>query len=93
MYCLIRKLTTILCKLYIIIFLLDSPVYAQTQKLDSLLDGGVGLACEKEGNTNRKVYRSFFKFSKGRKIVATLDYRNDKPLVTSVSETTATRVY
>ena len=51
----------------------------EAQSLTSRLKDGVGLACEKEGNTNRKVYRSFFKISKDRKVVATLDYRDDKP--------------
>ena len=31
---------------------------------------------------NRKVYRSFFKISKDRKVVATLDYRDDQPTLT-----------
>ena len=48
--------------------------------------GGVGLACEKESNTNRKVYRSFFKISKDRSIVANIDYRNDKPEINSVTD-------
>ena len=56
--------------------------------LHRLLTGYIGLACEKEGNTNRKVYRSFFKFSKDRTTVATLDYRNDQPTITSYHEAT-----
>ena len=71
-----------------IIFVLVGPAFGETQKLDSRFDGGVGLACEKEGNINRKVYRSFYKLSKNRKIVATLNYRNDVPTVTALNETT-----
>ena len=56
------------------------------QNLTSQLNDGVGLACEKEGNTNRKVYRSFFKFSKDRKVVATLDFRDDQPTISSHHE-------
>ena len=43
----------------------------------------VGRACEKEGNTNRKVYRSFSKFSKYRKVVATLDHKDYQPTLTA----------
>ena len=60
----------------------------EAQNLTSQLDDGVGLACEKEGNTNRKVYRSFFKFSKDRKVVAMLDYRDDQPKLTAHHEAT-----
>ena len=64
-----------------------SPI-VEAQNLTNQLDDGVGLACEKEGNTNRKVYRSFFKFSKDRKVVATLDYRDDQPTLTAHHEAT-----
>ena len=64
-----------------------SPI-VEAQNLTSQLDDGVGLACEKEGNTNRKVYRSFFKFSKDRKVVAMLDYRDDQPKLTAQHEAT-----
>ena len=64
-----------------------SPIVG-AQNLTSQLDDGVGLACEKEGNTNRKVYRSFFKFSKDRKVVAMLDYRDDQPKLTAQHEAT-----
>ena len=64
-----------------------SPI-VEAQNLSSQLDDGVGLACEKEGNTNRKVYRSFFKFSKDRKVVAMLDYRDDQPKLTAQHEAT-----
>ena len=60
----------------------------EAQNLPSQLNDGVGLACEKEGNTNRKVYRSFFKFSKDRKVVATLDYRDDQPTLITYHEAT-----
>ena len=55
-------------------------------KMESIMAGGVGLACEKESNTNRKVYRSFFKISKDRSIVANIDYRNDKPEIISLTD-------
>lgn len=48
----------------------------------------VGLACEKEGNTNRKVYRSYSKISRDRKVVATLDYRDDQPTLSAHHATT-----
>ena len=60
----------------------------EAQNLTSQFDDGIGLACEKEGNTNRKVYRSFFKFSKDRKVVAMLDYRDDQPKLTAHHEAT-----
>ena len=63
-----------------------SPI-GEAQNLTSQLVDGVGLACEKEGNINRRVYRSFFKFSSDRRIVATLDYRNDLPVLTSYHKT------
>lgn len=63
------------------LILVWTPI-AEAQSLTSRLKDGVGLACEKEGNTNRKVYRSFFKISKDRKVVATLDYRDDQPTLT-----------
>ena len=74
----------------IAIFALASswPAIGEEQNLIGQLNEGVGLACEKEGNTNRKVYRSFFKFSKDRKMVATVDYRNDQPTLTAHHETT-----
>ena len=74
---------------FAIIFLAlgSSPIFA-TQNLTSRLNDGIGLACEKEGNTNRKVYRSFFKLSKDRKVVATLDYRDDQPTLTNYHEAT-----
>ena len=55
-------------------------------KMESIMAGGVGLACEKESNTNRKVYRSFFKISRDRSIVANIDYRNDKPEINSLTD-------
>jgi len=55
-------------------------------KVESIMDGGVGLACEKEGNTNRKVYRSFFKISQDRSIVANIEFRNDKPEISSLTD-------
>ena len=55
-------------------------------KMESIMAGGVGLACEKESNTNRKVYRSFFKISKDRSIVANIDYRNDRPEINSLTD-------
>ena len=61
-------------KLAILLPILAWTPTGEAQSLTSRLKDGVGLACEKEGNTNRKVYRSFFKISKDRKIVATLDY-------------------
>ena len=60
----------------------------EAQDLPSQLNDGVGLACEKEGNTNRKVYRSFFLFFKDRKVVATLDYKDDQPTLTTFHDTT-----
>ena len=75
--------------IFAIIFLaLGWPHICVAQNLTSQLNDGVGLACEKEGNTNRKVYRSFFKFSKDRKVVATLDYRDDQPILTTYHEAT-----
>ena len=64
-----------------------SPI-SEAQNLTNQLDDGVGLACEKEGNTNRKVYRSFFKFSKDRKVLAILEYRDDQPIFIALHETT-----
>ena len=64
-----------------------SPI-SEAQNLTNQLEDGVGLACEKEGNTNRKVYRSFFKFSKDRKVVAMLDYRDDQPKLIAHHDTT-----
>jgi len=55
-------------------------------KVESIMAGGVGLACEKEGNTNRKVYRSFFKISQDRSIVANIEFRNDKPEISSLTD-------
>ena len=77
------SLSRIAYKLAILIPILVWTPIGEAQSLTSLLKGGVGLACEKEGNTNRKVYRSFFKISKDRKIVATLDYRDDQPTLTA----------
>ena len=77
------SLLRIAYKLAILIPILAWTPIGEAQSLTSRLKGGVGLACEKEGNTNRKVYRSFFKISKDRKIVATLDYRNDQPTLTA----------
>ena len=71
----------------IVLWLGWSPM-GKAQNLTNQLDDGVGLACEKEGNTNRKVYRSFFKFSKDRKVVAMLDYRDDQPKLTAHHEAT-----
>ena len=70
-------------KLAILIPILVWTPMGEAQSLTSQLKGGVGLACEKEGNTNRKVYRSFFSISKDRKLVATLDYRDDQPTLTA----------
>ena len=70
-------------KLAILIPILVWTPIGEAQSLTSRLKDGVGLACEKEGNTNRKVYRSFFKISKDRKVVATLDYRDDQPTLTA----------
>ena len=77
------NLSRIVYKLAILIPILVWTPIGEAQSLTSRLKGGVGLACEKEGNTNRKVYRSFFKISKDRKIVATLDYRDDRPTLTA----------
>jgi len=54
-------------------------------RMEKIMAGGVGLACEKESNTNRKVYRSFFKISKGQPIVANISYRNDRPEIDSLT--------
>ena len=72
----------------VIALVLGWSTIGEAQNLTSQLDDGVGLACEKEGNTNRKVYRSFFKFSKDRKVVAMLDYRDDQPKLTAHHEAT-----
>ena len=77
------SLSRIAYKLAILIPILVWTPIGEAQSLTSRFKGGVGLACEKEGNTNRKVYRSFFKISKDRKIVATLDYRDDQPTLTA----------
>jgi len=76
-------LSCIAYKLAILIPILVWTPIGEAQSLTSRLKDGVGLACEKEGNTNRKVYRSFFKISKDRKVVATLDYRDDQPTLTA----------
>ena len=76
-------LSRIAYKLAILIPILVWTPIGEAQSLTSRLKDGVGLACEKEGNTNRKVYRSFFKISKDRKVVATLDYRDDQPTLTA----------
>ena len=72
----------------VIALLLSWSTIVEAQNLTNQLDDGVGLACEKEGNTNRKVYRSFFKFSKDRKLVAMLNYRDDQPKLIAHHETT-----
>ena len=77
------SLSRIAYKLAILIPILVWTPIGEAQSLTSRLKDGVGLACEKEGNTNRKVYRSFFKISKDRKVVATLDYRDDQPTLTA----------
>ena len=77
------SLSRIAYKLAILIPILVWTPIGEAQSLTSRFKGGVGLACEKEGNTNRKVYSSFFKISKDRKIVATLDYRDDQPTLTA----------
>ena len=77
------NLSRIAYKLAILIPILVWTPIGEAQSLTSQLKDGVGLACEKEGNTNRKVYRSFFKISKDRKVVATLDYRDDQPTLTA----------
>jgi len=59
---------------------------AKQIKVESIMAGGVGLSCEKEGNTNRKVYRSFFKISQDRSIVANIEFRNDKPEISSLTD-------
>ena len=76
------SLSRIAYKLAILIPILVWTPIGEAQSLTSRLKDGVGLACEKEGNTNRKVYRSFYKISKDRKVVATLDYRDDQPTLT-----------
>lgn len=78
----------IACKFAILILALSWPAIGEEQNLTSQLNEGVGLACEKEGNTNRKVYRSFFKFSKDRKVVVTVDYRDDQPILIAHHEAT-----
>ena len=82
------NLLRIACKLAILSPILVWTPIGEAQSLTSRLKDGVGLACEKEGNTNRKVYRSFFKISKDRKVIATLDYRDDQP--TLIAHHTAT---
>ncbi len=82
------KLSRIPYQLAIIIPILAWTPIGKAQNLTSLLKDGVGLACEKESNTNRKVYRSFFKISKDRKVIATLDYRDDQPTITAQHEAT-----
>ena len=82
------NLSRIPFQLAIIIPILAWTPIGKAQNLTSLLKDGVGLACEKEGNTNRKVYRSFFKISKDRKVIATLDYRDDQPTITAKHEAT-----
>ena len=77
------SLSRIAYRLAILTLILVWTPIAEAQSLTSRLKDGVGLACEKEGNTNRKVYRSFFKISKDRKVVATLDYRDDQPTLTA----------
>ena len=59
---------------------------AKQIRMEDIMAGGVGLACEKEGNTNRKVYRSFFKISQDRSIVANIEFRNDKPEISSLTD-------
>ena len=83
-----RTFLTNVCSFAIALTVTNWPAVAETQNLANQFNGGIGLACEQEGNTNRKVYRSFFKFSKDRTIIATLDYRNDQPTVTSYHEGT-----
>ena len=75
-------------KFAIIILIFGWTPIGEAQNLTSRFEDGVGLACEKEGNTNRKVYRSFFKISKDRKIIATVDYRDDEPTLTAQHEAT-----
>ena len=82
------NLSRIPYKLAIIILILVWAPIGKAQNLTSQLRDGVGLACEKEGNTNRKVYRSFFKVSKDRRVIGTLDYRDDKPTLTAQYEAT-----
>ena len=77
------SLSRVAYKLAILIPTLVWTPISEAQSLTSRLKDGVGLACEKEGNTNRKVYRSFFKVSKDRKVVATVDYRDDQPTLTA----------
>ena len=59
---------------------------AKQIRMENIMAGGVGLAYEKEGNTNRKVYRSFFKISQDRSIVANIEFRNDKPEISSLTD-------
>ena len=75
-------------KFVILVLTFSWPAFGEEQNFASKLNGGVGLACEKEGNTNRKVYRSFFKLSKDRKVVAKVDYRDDQPTLTAHYEAT-----
>ena len=82
------NLSRVACGFAIIILTLGWTPTGKANNWSSLLKGGVGLACEKEGNTNRKVYRSFFKISKDRKVIATLDYRDDQPTLTAQHEAT-----
>ena len=54
-------------------------------KMESIVPLQLGLRAKKS-NTNRKVYRSFFKISKDRSIVANIDYRNDKLEIISLTD-------
>jgi len=56
-------------KLAILIPILVWTPIGEAQSLISRLKDGVGLACEKEGNTNRKVYRSFLRLVRTGKLL------------------------
>ena len=77
------------CKFAVVALVLGWSPIGEAQNLTNQLNDGVGLACEKEGNTNRKVYRSFFKFSKDLKVVAKLlTIGMIQPTLTSYHEAT-----
>ena len=82
------KVSRIACIFTVMILIFGWTPKGEAEKSTNRLKDGVGLACEKEGNTNRKVYRSFFKVSKDRKVIATLDYRDDQPTLTAHHEAT-----
>ena len=83
-----RNFNSLYNALIFAVIVLGWSLIGEAQNSNSQLDEGVGLACEKEGNINRKVYRSFFKLSKDRKVVAMLDYRDDQPRLTDYHQAT-----